>query len=236
MINFIKKSIILHKEEFIYFPLVPIFMFAIGHLILWLVMIFDKSEDLTSFEMGTIMALMGLFFVSLFGSMGYTNSFNYALSMSQKRSNIVTGLAAVSAIKVTITIAILFLLNIVERYVCKTAFAEYPMESNIAVIFKPHIIITIICAYVAFETLFGALYTKFGIKYFWIVWIAFVLLMQIPGKLADSIVDNKSHFFYKIIDVLVSFNQIALFGIISAVMLVIISLPYVILKKQRVTL
>ena len=193
MIDFIKKSLYVHREEFLYFPLASVGMFAFGHLILWLVMIFDKSSDLTSFEMGTIMALMGLLFVGLFSSLGYTNSFNYALSMSQKRSRIITGLAAVAIVRAGITIFIIYLLNIIERYVCKTIFSEFPMESDLSVVFKPHIMLTIVLAFVAFETLCGALYTKFGTKNFWIVWIAFVLLMQIPGKIADQIADDKNH-------------------------------------------
>ncbi len=236
MLNFIKKCLKLNKEELLFFPAASAVMFAFGHLILWLVMTFDKSEDLTSFEMGTVMALMGLLFVALFGSYGYMSSFNYALTMSQKRRNIITGLMMVSAIKATLMILIIYGLNFVERYVCNTFFSEYPMESNIAVIFKPHIMLLIICVFVALETIFGSLYTKFGTKYFWMIWMGIVFLMQLPARIIDSMKANDSHFMYKVIEFFMECNKNILFAILFAIVFVLIALPYVILKKQRVTI
>lgn len=236
MIDFIKKSIYIHKEQFLYFPLASVGMFVFGHIMLWLIMLLDNSSDLTSFELGTVMALMGLFFVALFCSMGYTNSFNYALSMSRKRSHIITALTIVSTIRVTLTIILIYVLNVIEQYVCKNAFAQYPMDSDLSVIFKPHIILTIVLAFVAIESLFGALYTRFGTKYFWIIWVAIVLLMQIPARLADKIAADDSHFFHKIIEFFINCNKTALFAALIGIMLLIISLPYKILKKQRVTI
>jgi len=236
MIDYIKKSLYLHKGELLFFPLLSVGMFAFGHLILWLVMTFDKSSDLTSFEMGTVMALMGLLFVGLFSSLGYTSSFNYALSMSQKRGRIITGLTAVAIVRAVSSIIVIYFLNIIERYVCKTIFSEFPMESDLSVIFKPHIMLTIALAFVAFESLFGALYTKFGTKNFWIVWIVFVLLMQIPGRIADQIADDKNHIVRRIFEFLTSCDETILFGILIAIMIAIISLPYVLLRKQQVTM
>lgn len=227
MIDFIKKSINLRKKELLTFPAIVFAGFALGHLILWLVMTLDKSEDLTSFESGTIIALIILLFCPVFCGFFYSNNFNYALSMSQKRKNIITAQTVISTIRAASSVLLIFLLNLIESNVCTSIFSEYPMESNFSVIFKPHIMFIMILAYVAIETLFGTLYTRLGNKYIWAAWLIFVLLMQLPRKLS-SIIDVR-HLFTVL-------DRRLIFSIITIILLLLIALPYVILRKQRVTI
>lgn len=236
MIDSIKKNIILYKEELFAMPLISLCFFMAGHIILWLVMTFDKSSDLTSFEAGSVFALMACAFVAFFNTFMYSNRFNYALTMSQKRTGIITASMVLSAIKIISVLALLFVLNIFERHICDTVFADYELESNFRAIYKPQILLTIILAFIALETFTGALFTRFGTRFFWIIWVIVIITSQIPARVIDAVAENQSGILYSIGIFFLNCNKNVLMTILICTMLVLIALPYVILRKQRVTL
>ncbi|MBP3337956.1 MAG: hypothetical protein J6L69_00955 [Lachnospiraceae bacterium] len=236
MINFLKRFIPARSEELMFFPLISTILFVIGHAILWLVMIFDKSADATSFEMGTTLALMSLLFNALFGASSYSSSFNYALSMSQTRTRIISGLLVVSFIKGSVIITLTALFNLIESNVCKKIFSDVPMESNLSVIFKPHYMLLIVLIYVAFEAFLGAIYTKFGATAFAVLWVGTILFLQVPVKIIDKLAEKNPNYMARIFEALSKMNGKLLYFSVLAVLILLTLLPYALLKKQRVTL
>lgn len=236
MIDYIKKSLIVHKKSLWMYPLLSMVLFAIGHAILWCVMLLVNDKDLTSFEFGTFLTLIASFYMGVFGTASYRNSFNYALSMSQKRINIITGLTIVSVLKYTFMIITIVLLNTFERFVCNTVFKEYALESSLYKFFTIKNLLLIILVFVAVESLFGSLFTKFGMKCFWILWIFFVILIPMSSKFIHKLLDDNQQLLDKIVEFFTKTNINVLYCIAVFILLLLIALPYAILKKQRVTI
>lgn len=238
----IKKDMLLRYKELITLFTVAIIGFTIGHIILRCVMAFDKSPDLTSFELGTLMAVFIVIFSTIsVGAGRFCQHFNFAVSMGKRRSDIITAHIFVALIKGLFLTSLIYIFHIFENHICKTTYAEYPIDFDFNLIFTVESFFLILGVLVAMEIFFGAIQTKFGPKVFGIIWIALVWTISFGYTfIAQNIEENPDGVIAKIFDSIADFfnsiNLNIIWGVCGIVMILFVAAPYVLLRKQRVTL
>ncbi len=241
-IKTIKSNISLRSEEFAFIAIFPTVVFIIGHIILRLILHFDTADDLTSFEFGTFLAIVCSFVMAFAkGSGAYKSHLSYGVSMGKRRRDIITANLIMAIIKWLIVSIFLFIFHTFENYVCVTTYKGIPLEFDFNLIFTSPFFITLIIVFTTLETFMGAMYIKFGNRTFWILYaITFFLLSIIPSFIgqamdgtATGITATIGNFFIDI------FNNISIDTIylgICSICIILIILPYLILRKYRVSL
>lgn len=235
--SLIKKSLSVRKKELLIVPGATVMGFLVGHIVLWAVMlIIGEAEAETSYEMGTLIGIMVMGVSTLMASLRYIGEFNYALSMSQSRKRIITVNLFFSVIKSICAVGLLAILNLWEQFVCKNVWSV-PCESNMSIVFKPEFILLMIIAMTAFENLAGAIFTRVGTKYLWIVMLIIAWLPSITlniihriKKVDISDIPVLGNIYSFVVEM--NFNGLIVAGVVSLALIAL--LPYVILRKERV--
>lgn len=238
-LNTIKGNIYIRANELRLVTILSAIGFIFGHVILRLVLEFDNSADTTSFELGTVMAAMIiLFFTATVSSANYSNNFNYALSMSRRRRDIITAHIVMSSIKSLLATSFIYIFHELESYICHTTYSQIPEDFNFDSIFTVGVFFAIFLFLIALETFMGAMMTRFGQKTFWIMWVVCVLgFTSIPSFVeqtiegtANDIVATIGQF---IIDIFSGMTMERLLIGICCVCVVLMLLPYMLLRKHR---
>lgn len=239
--DMIKKSLYLRAKEFLVTVITTVAGFVLGHLILIAVMAFDTPPDQTSFEVGTIMAIFFVYFSSFFaGAHNYSLHFNYAVSMGKRRVDVVTSHLVTSLVKSIIATSLIYIFHMFESYVCRTAYSQYPLEFDFNIVFTFSHYFLFIGAFAAVETFLGAMNTRFGKKVFGVLWLISICIIFIPALIEDALESASNGITAKIgqffIDLFNSINlNVLLVGGVALIVLLLL-LPYALLKKCRVSL
>lgn len=238
-INMTKNSLKIRADEFTVSVALAIFGFIFGHIILRLVMAFDNSDDLTCFELGTVIAFMITLFTSItLNASAYANHINYAIAMGKRRRDTITAHIVFAFIRSTLATSLVYIFHIIENYICRTTYKNIPLEGNFNAFFAVEIFFAMIIILTALETFMGALQAKFGQKIFWIMWLVFMFgfstlpsfIEKAAERTSDGIMARIGQF---IIDV---FSNLTMQGLaigVSIFAVVLIVLPYVLLRKHR---
>ncbi len=210
--------------------------FVLGHLCLWLEMTFDSNPE-TSFELGTVVMLFGMVFLSFVGSTWYWTEFNYALSMSRKRRHIITAGLFVSLVEYAIGVLVMWSLCELEHKLCLRMW-DAPCESNIAAFLEWKSVLLLALALAVVENIFGAIYTRIGTKYAGYSGLVLVLVVNLPNILPNIIGDafDSNKLEQAILHTVHWMQDVAVWGILVGILLLLATLPYLILRKERVKL
>ncbi len=239
--DMIKKSIYVRAKEYLVTTITTVAGFVLGHLIFIAVMTFDTSPDQTSFELGTMMAIFFSYFSSYFaGATCYSSHFNLAVSMGKRRVDVVTSHIVISLTKGIIATSLIYIFHIFESYVCRTAYSQYPLEFDFNIVLTLGNYFLFIGAFAAIETFLGAMNTRFGKKVFGVLWLISMFVIFIPTFIEDALESASNGITAKIgqffIDLFESINlNVLMAGGIALIMLLLL-LPYALLKKCKVSL
>lgn len=240
--NTIKSNLYLRVNELRLIAILSVIGFVLGHTILRLVMELDTSDDLTSFELGTIVSAMIMFFTAVtVGSNNYASNINYAVSMGKRRRDIITAHAAVALVKSLLATSLIYAYHQLESYICRTTYRDIPMEFNFDNIFTSKVFFVILLFLMAMETFMGSMMTRFGQKTFRIMWIVCVLgFTFVPSAIeqtiegtANDIVATIGQFF---IDILSSLTLEGMLLGICGLCIILIMFPYILLRKHNVAI
>ena len=240
--NTIKGNLYLRVNELRLIAILAVIGFVTGHTILRLVMEFDTSDDLTSFELGTVVTAMIMFVTAVTaGSNKYASNINFAISMGKRRRDIITAHVAVALVKSLLATSLIYAFHQLESYICRTTYRDIPMEFNFDNIFTPKVFFVILLYLVAVETFMGSMMTRFGQKTFWILWLVCVLgFTSIPSVIeqtidgtANDITATIGQFF---IDILSGLTMEGMLLGICGVCIILIMLPYILLRKHSVAI
>lgn len=241
-INTTKKLIKIRFDELIVSFVVPIIVFIIGHTILRFVLEFDNSDDLTSFELGTVLSsFISLLIILLIGTMNFRTNMAYAVSMSNCRKNVITAHIAHAFIKGFILTTLMYIFHTFEGYVCRNTYKHIPMEFDFDKIFKPEIFPVFILFIAAIEIFIGSLLTRFGQKIYWIIYAVCIFCFSaFPSMITHTLEGNATGISKTIgqflIDIFNGMTINTLLVAICCICAIIITLPYVLLRKYRVAM
>ena len=239
-IDMIKKCFSTRSIEILRVCIITCAGFLLGHLILLAVMAFDNSQDLTSFEMGTVCAaFFCLFAKSFFDSNWFSFHFNYAVSMGKCRKHVATAFMVLAFVKGLVVASLIYVFHIYESFICRTVYKEFPVDFDFDSIFTAQTYIILIIVLAAFEICFGSIQTKFGPKALGFMWLFCMLLILIPSfieKAAEKAGGIKGQIGQFLIDLFNAINENVLLAIGLFLIILMLSLPFILLRKQRVTL
>jgi len=240
--NKIKSNFSLRTNELRITVVISVFCFIIGHIMLRLIMEFDKSVDMTSFELGTVLTAMITFLTTIaMGANNYSNHINYALSMGKRRRDIITAHIVVALIKSFVATSLIYIYHEIESYICRTSYKGIPEDFDFDKLFTFEIFFVILIALIALETFMGSMLTRFGQKTFWIMWVICVLGFSFIPSAIEHTVDGTATGITAaigqfIIDVFTGLNMNTILIGICILSIILISMPYILLRKHRVTL
>lgn len=240
--NTIKSNLCLRIKESGLTVLLCTGAFIFGHIILRLVMKFDDSPDLTSFELGTLMAaMMSLFTAFTTSANSYSSHINYAISMCKRRCDVITAHIVVALVKSLISTSLIYIFHNIESYVCKTTYSDIPLDFDFDRIFTSDVFVVILLLLVAAETFMGSMLTRFGQKTYWIIWVAGMLCFtSIPSFVEQTIEGTANAFTAAIgqffIDIFSNLTMSGLLMGISSICILLIILPYILLRKHSVAM
>lgn len=238
--NMIKKDFFVRTVELARTAIVASIGFVFGLIILVAVMTFDNSADLTSFEMGTVMSAFFMIFSKVYmDSMWYAYHLNYAVSMGQCRTHVVTAHMAVALVKSLIDVSLIYIFHTIEAYICSTVYGKYPADFDFSTIFTPANFFIFLIALTAMEVFFGAMNARFGQKAMGIIWLLCMGCVMIPAfieRALEQVGDigaKLGHFF---INLFTRLGGNVLLSICVTAVILLMLLPYAILRKHRVSL
>lgn len=241
-LDMIKKSLYIRSKELMQISIFALSGFVMGHIVLIAIMNIDDSPDLTSFEFGTVIAIIwAIFSIASIGAINYSKHLNYAVSMGKRRFDVITAHIFVALAKSLIVTSLIYIFHGIERLVCSTTYSEYPTEFNFDMIFTLPNYFAFLCIFVAIEVFFGAMQAKMGMKVFWIIWLIIMMgnafipsfIEKASGDGSDGITARIGLFFIDLFDN-ISFNSILPICVIISILLIIST--YAILRKHRVAM
>lgn len=241
-INTTKEIIRLRLDEVIVNLTVPLIFFLIGHIILRLVLRFDTSDDLTSFELGTIMAMfVSLFTTAIIGTTNFKNNMAYAVSMGKCRKDVITAHIFHALLKSLILTIVIYLCHIYESYVCRSTYNYIPMEFDFNTLFKLEFFPLFVLAIASIEIFMGCLSTRFGQKIFWIIYASCIFCTSFFPTIINDTIEGRATGIIKTIGQLLItiFNNMTMNTLLVALCCtctIFIASPYILLRKYRVAI
>jgi hypothetical protein len=239
-INTIKQIIKIRAKELILSAIIPIIVFTIGHAMLRLILHFDNADDLTSFELGTVLTAFAIVLLTIvLGAINYSEHIKYAVSMGKRRRDCIISNITLSFIKGILASSLLFLFHTFEIYVLNSTYSHIPVEADFSPYFTPQLFLALILIVMAVENFMGAFAARFGLKVFWMIYTILMFtyitiqnfIISASEGTATGIRKNIGEFFINIFSG-ITFNTITM--ILCCVSLVFISLPFLLLRKYRV--
>lgn len=183
------KTMKMRLDELALYAAVDLGSFLFGSLLLVLITYMDGSEgDFTVFRMGTVMAWIIFFFISvgmgMFGMKGY---FNWHVGFGRTRKSFFVCDMATELCWNLISLVFIGVLCLVEGGILKVFYGSFREGKEI--VWGAWLIWAIPVAALLLTVsreLTGCLLLRFGNKAFWVMWAVWMLVCLLPGRLAES--------------------------------------------------
>lgn len=224
------------KEEFLQYVAIIGAAWLIGMVIVLLVC--KLGGENSYITLGSLFGVMVMTLLFVFGEVfSFLQEFNLAISMGQIRRNFVWMYQLVSAVEIAILVFMLFLMHKLELLVYGLAMQEISPEFQLDVLFQLKYVIPAIIGTVAVEMLLQALFLRFGMKAFWGIWFAWMLVCIAPTRLLhnEKALAYAGKFFAPVIGL--ASNGGLVFWMVSGLLIiaVMMGIAWNMLRKQRVT-
>ncbi len=132
--------------------------YAVGCLILWLVVTLSIGDDVTTFPIATLLAGIFPAFIGAFvGSSWFMQQFNYAVSMGCTRKAFIKAAIIIKLIQTSISVILIIPLYMLEKHLCMTVYSRYPMEADFDFLINPMLLILITFGITSLSLFIGAI-------------------------------------------------------------------------------
>lgn len=192
-----KKQFLILKNDLLYNPLF-IFGSGLAGMVLHYIMVRTEDNTMTSFPLGTLLAMMILVIVGLITSgMSVGAYFNVEISMGSTRKHFFWTYYLFYVIYYLLSVGVLAIFNGMENYLLTVL---YPTLEN-EIILLPYIWkygFFVAVAMPILSILFGMLMLRFGNKVFWVLWALWMFgCLGIP-RMVDAIEEAPHSLFGRI--------------------------------------
>lgn len=240
-VNTVKQTILVGKGELLAYGL-----FAVGGgifgVVLWLIIMAAGGVDEGYGNLGAMMSLMlGILGMVIMGIFSLHQDFNMAISLGKTRRQYVPA-------KYLLLVCACLFCMLVSVIICKLELMIYPALMPGAecafnlqgFLLNPVTIFGFVFLVPVVIVLCGALYLRFGMKFFWFGWVVWMCLCSLVPKVLSAANDEADSIWKRmgnaILDFFVNFDYVK--GIIGILLIGVLGLfgAFKLLSKQRVTL
>ncbi len=240
LITAIKKTFLAERRGFVTYSVVSLIGGAFGSSIVLLVMSLAGEEEYLA--LGMVMALVFNVSLVFFGrTFSLLHDFNLAISFGMARKYYVPSIYLVMVAECAWWMILMCLIGAIEKVLYA---ALYPGAIDIfGVEFfanHPSVILLLVLLLPAIVVLFGALFAKWGMKFFWVCWVLWMVSFTLLPRMVNASVHEPDSILGRAGAVIAQFIRgiteasAAGFAIIGAAVCAV--LAYCVLRKQQVTL
>jgi len=240
-INTLKQTILVGKSELIVYGLFSLFGGALG-VIVWTIVMAVDGADGTYGTAGAMMALLlGMLGIIIMGMFSMHQDFNMAISLGKTRRQYVPA-------KYLLLVTACLLCFVISYLICKMELLLYPFVLNGAVcelnmediLLNPVTILGVVILVPMLVMLCGALYLKFGMKFFWFGWVIWMCSCTMLPRILSASEHEPDTIWGRMGTALLNFfiNSDAVKMVIGILVTGVLGLlvAYKLLSRQRVTL
>lgn len=235
----LKKQLYMRWDELLVIFGVEAGLFVFGEVLVALIIYLDGADG-TVFEIGVLCALAGPVLIMMFlGTNVMALCFNMGISMGSARRRLVPMISVMSYLECLAAAGIAYLLHHLELLIFRVFYPGLRNEMDMGFIFQWKYILAASLVIVAFQTLFGTLYLKFGQKALWIMWCIYMAIVIGGPRLIHWISHTRQTAFTQTGQAAWNFlSGITVNGVLiglAGISVLVISISYFMLRKQQVT-
>lgn len=219
-------------QNIVRFVLLLAFGVIFGNVIHEVVLLVDKSDDITVFPLGTFMVLVFIFgFVLYIGSIADVTRFNLLISQGCTRHEYFYGRVIENVVEIVLGIGIAYGCNRYEMWKFKTFYKDIPVELDISDLFKFKFIVPALLLVSAIAFTASVCIMKFGVKAQWSLWFIFMFICAGVPRLMEEVTKHMNT--EKILANLELF-QYTIIGIVVIISIGLLVIDRLVILKQEV--
>lgn len=239
--NTVKQTFQVGWQEVMGYSIISLFAGIIGIIIMLIIMaVAGEEEEYLAF--GALMvAMISIVLILFAGVFSLHMDFNLAISLGKTRKYYVPAKYLLTVVNCLACTIISLLIGLFEEFLYAKLYPNARCLFSIDFLLKyPAVMVGVVLLIPMVVLLLGALFIKFGMKFFWICWVLWMLSFTVLPRMITAVAHKQDSFLAKtgsaIVQFFSGFNQTQ--AIIALIVAVVVGMAgaYLLLRKQRVTL
>ena len=226
-----KRQLYLRRDDLLLTLSVSAGGFLFGILLSWIIGYVDGSNETAM--LGTLMSLVLPYVLMMFvGGIVYASNFNLSIGMGGVRRQFIPSFLLITYAECLCVFIFAFLLHEVETMLYRIFWKNIVAEDILAeqIPYRWAIILLLPFFIVAVQSLFGALFIRFGKVIFWVLWCLWMVIC-FSGTWFEKLMQNA---WFRQLTVNMTMERILLAAV--AILAAATMAGYLLLRKQQVRL
>lgn len=214
------------------------FVYVFGTIIFMVIMHFDKES--TTFEIATLMeAIFATMIVALTGCFTFASNYNMAVGMGAVRKSYIPSYYLVNLIFVVIEYGVVVITHFIESAQINYLYPTVEKEAGVERFLFSQYTIPVLLLLSVIPLLAGCCILKFGKKAFWVLWVVYMSLCILPGRIEEALENNPNGKVANVINAVTEFfESVSVSSVNVAILLLTVgglAVIWLMARKQRVT-
>lgn len=213
---------------------------AVGMILTGLILRLEDVEK--GAPMGSLIAAIVTVILLVFlGITDLPRKFNLMVSMGKTRKDLILSNYVFEIVKTAVYLVLLSLISRFEVWLYRIFYPEIEYAFMMhTVMEKPAVFIGIMVGLPVLIMLFGALFMRYGQKFYWVFWVLWMVSFTVVPRMFSESVENPDSFLGRMGHGLISFmenaNKIGLVAAMAVICAASVFATTKLLRRQRVTL
>lgn len=217
---------------------VSAFAYILGTILFVVIMGIDKES--TTFEIATLIeAIAATMVLIITGSFTFSSNYNMAVGMGAVRKSYIPSYYLVNLIFIFAEYGLVVVSHFIESAQINMLYPSYEKEAGIENVLFTEYTIPVLLLLGAIQLVAGCCMLKFGKKAFWVMWVMWMALCIVPGRIGDIVENNPQGEVANVINSIGRFFQSVSMPVINVVIVLItvgcLAITWLMARRQQVT-